>query len=431
MKLRAQHQNTLVDSAPIFILSTARSGSTLLRAILNAHSQIACPPESNLVAAFESAAFTIRNTVGSDSTLVDACRSIASASLGEYARREGKIRWCDKSLYSLENVPILRSVFPNAQFICLYRDPLDTIASLLEASRWGYSSYGLEPYIRAQPGNVVNACAALWVEKIERLLYAEQELGDLACRLRYETLVLHPCASVERLCRWLSVEWEPAMVDPGSFLPTKAGPEVGDYKLRYSAGFDRGSIGRGWRIPTELISEDLFERIEEINAVLGYRPLKALERLVSDAVQQGEASSANRNAAERIMISFSARIEREGRNPVPTRAIVGIVVVDQGSTWRIDPSTQTCERGDIADSACIIVTDSETLAGLAHGTQHAGSAMREARLRILDCGLHDSDQLLAVLDWFIDLVRSLERDGETAAFDGRAEKQVVPLLHDA
>jgi len=46
------------SNAPIFILSAARSGSTLLRYILDHHPEIACPPESNLSVAAEAMSFS-------------------------------------------------------------------------------------------------------------------------------------------------------------------------------------------------------------------------------------------------------------------------------------------------------------------------------------------------------------------------------------
>ena len=33
---------------PVFVLCNARSGSTLLRFLLDAHPEIACPPETNM-----------------------------------------------------------------------------------------------------------------------------------------------------------------------------------------------------------------------------------------------------------------------------------------------------------------------------------------------------------------------------------------------
>ena len=48
--------------------------------------------------------------------------------------------------------PLLRRVYPQARFICLYRHPMDVIASGTEACPWGLNGYGFEPLYRGDAG---------------------------------------------------------------------------------------------------------------------------------------------------------------------------------------------------------------------------------------------------------------------------------------
>src|SRR5215469_17608838 len=80
--------------APVFVLCHGRSGSTLLRFLLDAHPELACPPETNLPGL---------------------CVQLATV-------------W---SL--IEGAPLLARVYPQARFVCMYRHPMDVIASGVEA----------------------------------------------------------------------------------------------------------------------------------------------------------------------------------------------------------------------------------------------------------------------------------------------------------
>ena len=48
--------------------------------------------------------------------------------------------------------------------MCLYRHPMDVIASGVEACPWGLNGYGFDPYIATTPGNSVMALASFWAD---------------------------------------------------------------------------------------------------------------------------------------------------------------------------------------------------------------------------------------------------------------------------
>jgi protein-tyrosine sulfotransferase len=116
--------------APVFIVTTYRSGSTLLRFLVDSHPEIACPPESRVAAACGQLALTWsslehagsgRSRSQNDPVEVSdraavAIRAALDEALGDYLRRRGKPRWCDKSFDSHAFAEIAARVWPEARF---------------------------------------------------------------------------------------------------------------------------------------------------------------------------------------------------------------------------------------------------------------------------------------------------------------------------
>jgi hypothetical protein len=98
--------------------------------------------------------------------------------VGSYLARRGKKRYCDKSLGTAGYAELLLRVYPQARFICLYRHPMDVIASGVEACPWGLNGYGFEPYIAAIPGNALMALANFWADNVQTTLVVEERFAD-------------------------------------------------------------------------------------------------------------------------------------------------------------------------------------------------------------------------------------------------------------
>ncbi len=214
-----------------FVVGVSRSGTTLLRLMLDAHPQLAIPPETHfvprvvnvcerLVAEGAStaeirgqalAAMTTHPRWGDFGVSEDEVRELmerhdplapgdAIRSFYEvYAAGEGKPRWGDKSPpYTWKSVRIQRAV-PEAHFIHIIRDGRDVALSLSEVS-WG-------------PGDVTLA-AEKWVTELRR---ARKRAKGLARRtymeLRYEDLVVDPEQVLRKVARFVDLPWDEAMLD--------------------------------------------------------------------------------------------------------------------------------------------------------------------------------------------------------------------------
>ena len=134
---------------PVFVLCMGRSGSTLLRFLLDAHPDLACPPETKLPAMCTQLAAVWQQLAGTSPLPGPAIAGIRQAldlMIQPYLARRGKRRYCDKSLGTAEHVAVLREIFPGARFLCLYRHPMDVIASGIEACPWGLAGFGFDGY---------------------------------------------------------------------------------------------------------------------------------------------------------------------------------------------------------------------------------------------------------------------------------------------
>ncbi len=215
----------MTSDRPIFIVGMPRSGTTLLRAMLCAHSRITISPESHFLnywlrqyqhldlreregfdefwSAFSSSQrFSyfgvepegLRSRLLSTSDI--SFKHIFQSLLEAYAQRMDKPRWGEKTPIHHEHLDTLFDWFPNAQVIWTLRDPRATTASLMQvdwASRYAF----------------VNA--EWWHRSLQGFeqRWAKDQRVFL---LRYEALVQHPQATLQSLCHFLGEGFEPGMV---------------------------------------------------------------------------------------------------------------------------------------------------------------------------------------------------------------------------
>jgi hypothetical protein len=270
---------------PVFVLCSGRSGSTLLRFLLDAHQDLACPPETRLPwlarqlatawAVIEDAGPSGQSADGNSADaaisapVADGLRRSLDPMMTAYLRRRGKRRYCDKSLGAAQQAGLLLRVWPGARFVCLYRHPMDVIASGIEASPWGLTSYGFEPYIGSPPDNNVAALARYWVDYTTSIVAAEERFADRCLPVRYEDLVTDPDGQIARIFEFIGAAPDPGIV-ARCFGPEHQRFGPGDYKIWNTSSVSGDSVGRGWTMPAGKIPAPLLGRVNELADALGY-----------------------------------------------------------------------------------------------------------------------------------------------------------------
>jgi hypothetical protein len=254
--------------------------------VLDAHPEIACPPETDLASVFASAEFHFRATLddrdgpeAGDERLATILVDIADRVNGEYARRRGASRWADKSLSSARHAALLQKIFPDGQFVCLFRECRDTVASLLEASPFGFQHFGLDGYVRNNPGNTLFAAALLWADTVEAILAFEEQHAGQCHRVRYEDLVHAPGEYVRPLLEFLGLPGEEHhLKNDVVFAPDDSSSGFGDYKINFTRNIHADSVGRGATLPIGLIPPPLEKRINLLQSRLNYPRLRTLPK---------------------------------------------------------------------------------------------------------------------------------------------------------
>lgn len=269
---------------PVFVLTAGRSGSTLLRFILDSHPELACPPETNVALAcgqlasmwktLESALPDHPGKAPSRALpghIRDPIKEAIDSAYGHYLKGVGKQRWCDKSPDSCWHAGLLAQLYPEAKFICLYRHCMDVVASAIEAYPWGLPRrIGFE-YITQHPGNSVATVSHYWLAQVQQIMNFEEENPRRCYRLRYEDLVGEPEQTAESIFSFLGIPPVPGITQSCFRTPHSKGP--GDKKIWRTNKISTGSVGRGVRVPASRIPPHLRADINEALVKLDYRPL--------------------------------------------------------------------------------------------------------------------------------------------------------------
>lgn len=187
---------------PIFIVGAARSGTTLLRVMLDSHSNIAAGPEFRILLNFARISeFYIPVYKGygfGRHDWFERVREFHGGFLSDYATGRGKGRWCDKTPAYGFHLDFIRELYPDAQIIHIIRDGRAVVRSHLQ--RWGSRRA-----IRAM---------GEWRDLIEKCRKFGHRWPEQYHELRYEDLVRDPEAELRRLLEFLGEPWEAAVLEP-------------------------------------------------------------------------------------------------------------------------------------------------------------------------------------------------------------------------
>lgn len=266
-----------MKNAPIIVLGFPRSGTTLLRRLLDAHPNIACPGETFLLCS--AARFLGGEDVagGLDYGVVGGLRSLGvepdalHAKLRElvdffmhrHAETAGKKRWAIKTAIDAFYIDEIEALYGReAQFVCMVRHGLDVAAScedLTDSNEMFIRE--LYAYVQRTP-YPHSAYVAAWVESTRRLIEFVTDHTSNSCLIRYEDLLDQPQEVMQPLFDFLEEPFDPALVETA--LRNTGHIGLGDWKTYEKDALDRSSIGR-W----QTLSPDILRRIAPVaNPVL-------------------------------------------------------------------------------------------------------------------------------------------------------------------
>ncbi len=193
----------------IFIGGCPRSGTTLFRAMLNAHERIYAGPETKLVRDLASVRDrwdrASTHQAGVSSPMLDrAAAAFTDQLLSEWG--QGFPRVAEKTPGNLLHMRTLARMHPRARFIHVIRDGRAVVNSLMKVN-WSNPKTGQSLWYCAS----VDKAALYWAENIKQIR-AQSPGPERYYELRYEDLVSSPEATMRAVLAWLDEPWDPAVL---------------------------------------------------------------------------------------------------------------------------------------------------------------------------------------------------------------------------
>jgi protein-tyrosine sulfotransferase len=225
----------LGSSPPIFVVGCHRSGTSLLRRILDSHPNIACPPESKFLLPLtdlirDGASMRGLSSMGYErDDVVRTVAAFASRFFEGYAAAAGKARWADKTPNYIERLSELWELFgPRAKLVIIVRNGLDVVYSLADGGRH-YPA--IDSHVEEAGGDRRIGAAHFWRDQNQRIEAFRGEHPDACHVLRYEELTIDPASVLRDMFRFLEEPWDPGVMDYQRF-PHHPGFEDPDVRKR-------------------------------------------------------------------------------------------------------------------------------------------------------------------------------------------------------
>jgi hypothetical protein len=266
--------------APVVVLGVSRSGTTLLKEMLDGHPRLAIPPESYFipqlwdrhgerpdperfvsdigrlarVREWGVTPANVRERLPDQPAFADAIKAVYSA----YADARGKPRYGDKTPAYMQRLDVLEDAFPGAQYVHLVRDGRDAGLSFIEMRR--------RPRFNWARPRGLGAFAAQWRREVEEARrFGSKRAAGRYLELRYEDLVAHPESTLRGLCGFLGLEFDPEML---AYHRSRGAGALPDHP-RLAAP---PTSGRRWEEQMAADDAECFEAIAGgVLAELGYR----------------------------------------------------------------------------------------------------------------------------------------------------------------
>jgi hypothetical protein len=205
---------------PVFVVGSMRSGSTMLRLILDSHPRIAVPPETGFMGAVAATKRIPEWKFGdgwyerlgwTETELDERLRDFYDGLFRRYAAEQGKPRWGEKTPFHTLHMAQMARIFPDAAFVGIVRHP-GAVASSLHR-RFHYEFAEAVDY---------------WADTNQQMLRAATALGDRFGLCRYEDLVRDGEGVLRELLAFLDEPWAPEVTEHHRVQREKGAPRAAE-----------------------------------------------------------------------------------------------------------------------------------------------------------------------------------------------------------
>jgi hypothetical protein len=220
--LRLKSRTDAARDPAVFVVGMNRSGTTLLRMMLDAHPQLTIPPETHFVpdvikacredgATPEDALAAMKSAREwgdfgfSDEEMLARLRALPKLRPGPavrtfyeaYMTQQGKQRWGEKTPTYVQKMKLIQRALPEARFVHVIRDGRDVALSVLDRTVRDLTA-----------GDV----AKRWQKKITKAREDAPQLEHYM-EIRYEDLILNTEPVLRSVVEFIDLPWDDAMLD--------------------------------------------------------------------------------------------------------------------------------------------------------------------------------------------------------------------------
>ncbi|KAH8320137.1 hypothetical protein KR074_002386 [Drosophila pseudoananassae] len=201
----------------IFIGGVPRSGTTLMRAMLDAHPDVRCGQETRVIPRILQLRSHWLNSEKESLRLQEAgiTKEVMNSAIAQFCLEiiakhgEPAPRLCNKDPLTLKMGSYVIELFPNAKFLFMVRDGRATVHSII-SRKVTITGFDLSSY---------RQCMKKWNHAIEVMHEQCRDIGKDRCMMvYYEQLVLHPEEWMRKILKFLDVPWNDAVLHHEEFI---------------------------------------------------------------------------------------------------------------------------------------------------------------------------------------------------------------------
>ncbi|MBT3785064.1 sulfotransferase [bacterium] len=260
-----------LKNSPIFLGGAGRSGTTLLRVILDSHPRIACGPEfrmtptlAQLWEAYDQKE-EVLETYGLDRQAKNLMfQNLFLTLVGRYVSHSGKPRFAEKTPGNCRVFKQLSTIFSGSPLVQILRDGRDVVASL-RSQNWIDVRTGKPMDVTVDTAKAVQH----WKDSIleGREVLANPTTRPRYYEIKYEDLIHSPGAQLHRLFDFLEEPWDERVLDFHNMDRNLAGEAS---SKQVNRPLYTSSIGRYRSVLTREDGQIMIEIAGELLSELGY-----------------------------------------------------------------------------------------------------------------------------------------------------------------
>ena len=221
----------------IFIGGMPRSGTTLMRAMLDAHPDVRCGEETRVIPRILGLKNQWQKSDKESKRLLEAGLSddVLSSAIGAFIleviakHAEPAARLCNKDPFTLKYLNDLSKMFPNARYLLMIRDGRAVVHSIISRAVT-ISGFDIKNF---------RSCLEKWNAAVESMYTLCMKVGPSHCLpVYYEQLVLHPEKIMRQILDFLEIPWADGVLHHEEYINKPGGISLSRYVL-FFCGFNK------------------------------------------------------------------------------------------------------------------------------------------------------------------------------------------------